>query len=125
MTKKLLGSVNALLKDLLKVWHQSVLVSICLFFLFFFEVVLGIIYMNAVLETVLQLGLSDGDWVQGCRITKDDEDNEEEKRCCWAPKHHSDTFSEDVQGRNLVIPSGGGTDSCQYNKSILYYKGSC
>ena len=125
MTKKLLGSVNALLKDLLKVWHQSVLVSICLLFFFFcifFEVVLGIIYMNVALETVLQLGLSDGDWVQGCGITKDDEDNKEEKGCCWAPKHHSDTFSEDVQGRNLVIPSGGGIDSCQYNKRILYYK---
>ena len=78
--------------------------------------------MNVALETVLQLGLSDGDWVQGCGITKDDEDNKEEKGCCWAPKHHSDTFSEDVQGRNLVIPSGGGIDSCQYNKRILYYK---
>ena len=121
MTKKLLGSVNALLKDLLKVWHQSVLVSICLFF-FFLEVVLGIIYMNVALETVLQLGLSDGDRVQGCGITKDDEDNKEEKGCCWAPKHHFDTFSEDVQGRNLVIPSGGGTNSCQYNKRILYHK---
>ena len=38
--------------------------------------------MHAILETVLQLGLSDGDLVQGCGITKDDEDNEEEKGYC-------------------------------------------
>lgn len=57
---------------------------------------------KTIVWTVLQPGLSNSCTAKW-RVAEDDKDKEEEESgICWNPKHHSITFSENVQGRDLV-----------------------